>query len=80
MNSTTEKSDEFASHLQPEINSSRIEIENIQKAIQYKQAGLDFIGACKYASTNENGEIDINILKEKLLSAITFVQTYHDNL
>jgi hypothetical protein len=77
---TIEDSDNFASYLIPEIQTAHTEQIVIQKAIQYKQAGLDFVNACKLAATDSNGVIDDVILKEKITAAIVFLQTYHDSI
>lgn len=77
---STENADSYASYLLPEIEQARKLQQASQKAIQYKQSGLDFIGSVKYASTNDDNEIDVEIMREKLLEAIAFMQAYHDAL
>ena len=76
---TTEQADQFANRLTSEIALARKQQYDILTALQYKQAGLDFISCCKIASTNDN-VLDIDILKAKLLEAIDFVKAYHDAL
>jgi hypothetical protein len=77
---STENADSYASYLLPEIEQARKLQQDTQKGIQYKQAGLDFVSACKYNATNDNNEIDIDKLKLTLTQAIAFVQAYHDAL
>lgn len=77
---TTEQADLFANRLTSEIALARKQQHDIQIALQYKQAGLDFISCCKIASTNNDNVLDIDILKAKLLEAIDFVKAYHDAL
>lgn len=78
---TIENADDFASYLIPQIELAKKQQSLTQKSIQYKQAGLDFISSCKLMSTNEEtGDIDVELFKETLLSAIEFVQRYHDEI
>jgi hypothetical protein len=77
---STEQADLFANYLTPQIAIARKQQQDLQRTVQYKQAGLDFISSCKFASTDDNNVLDIEMLKAKLLEAIQFVQTYHDAL
>lgn len=77
---TIDSADTWASYLVPEIETAQAEQLVVQKAIQYKQAGLDFINACKLAASDSNNVIDATVLKAKLIAAIAFVQAYHDEI
>lgn len=77
---STEQADALTSYLQPEIAESISQQNTLKLQIRYKQIGLSYIQSCKDLASDNSGNIDIALLKQYILDAVSLLQNYHDAL